>query len=210
MSSGISQVSTQSRMPRWNVRDWVAGSKAGCSNNVARIDSSAGINCAYSVRAFVVGSMPRPVRTSISSPKTFRSRASTALIAGCPRNKRSAARETLFSLTSTWKATTRFRSIFLKSFSLIDIIIPIDLNDIYDEGIVRPADPDKLFWRTPNSYAKNTGRSRLLSNANTTRQENRTPEFLARDADVRRHRGRRTCDMAGPSRDGGLTPQRHP
>src|SRR6516225_12009109 len=77
--------------------------------------------------------MPRPVRTRISSCRTSRSRASAPLIAGCPRNKRSAARETLFSPTSTWKATSRFRSSFRKSFVLIAIILPIDLNNTWND-----------------------------------------------------------------------------
>src|SRR5262249_42265374 len=92
------------------------------------------------VRAFVVGSMPRPVRTRISSCRISRSPASAPLMAGCPRTRLSAAPETLFSRTSTWKATSRFKSSLLKSFSLIVIISPIYLNDTESFPTLPPAE----------------------------------------------------------------------
>lgn len=83
-----------------------------------------------------VGSMPLALRTNSGSSNISRSRFSAPLIAGWPRCNTSAVRVTLASRYSTIKTVNRFRSIRLKSFSMIFFIMIINLNVGYPGSIV--------------------------------------------------------------------------
>ena len=135
-SGGISQCSLQSLRPMRKSCCARAGTNSPAPNIAECRFSISGCRSVISACARGVGSMPLALRTNSGSSNISRSRFSAPLIAGWPRWSTSAVRVTLPSRYSTIKTVNRFRSIRLKSFSMILFIMIINLNVGYPGSIV--------------------------------------------------------------------------
>ena len=135
-SWGISQCSLQSLRPTRKSCWALAGENSPAPNIAECRCSISGCSSVISACARGVGSMPLALRTNSGSSNISRSRFSAPLMAGWPRCSASAVRVTLASRYSTIKTVNRFRSIRLKSFSMIFFIMIINLNVGYPGSIV--------------------------------------------------------------------------